>query len=346
MVSPGGHSGPAASTTDYVGMILAAGLGTRLAPYTDRCPKPLVPLFDVPLVAFAVWRLAAAGIRHIVVNTYHHCEPLEAFLQSLVQHLPVPTTLAISREETLLGTGGGVARASRHFAHRPVLVVNSDLYFDFDLRRLLARHETAQAAATVLLHEGTGYDSLRSTRVDGQGNVMDIGPAVATDSCRRVFAGAYVLAPDSYVGLVPEPSSIITRCFHRLLAREAPVAALVERFPWFDLGTWERYWQICQQVLENQDPAGPFAPILAHSPGKFFPASPPFADCPHRACYLGPQVTLAPSVSIGEGTVLQRGCQAMDGPLRQIVALPKTLLNGPCASGVAGPGFFTPIINA
>ncbi len=333
-------------TSDYVGMVLAAGLGTRLAPYTDQIPKPLVPLFDVPLVAFAIWRLAATGIRHIVVNTYHQCEPLEVFLEELVHRLPQPTTLAVSREETLLGTGGGIARASRHFGRRPVLVVNSDLYFDFDLQQLLTHHRSTGAAATVLLHEGTGHDSLRSTLVNEQGNVTHIGPAVANDTSRRVFSGAYVLAPESYEPLVQEPSSIIARCFHRLLAQGAPVAGLVASFPWFDLGTWSSYWRVCQEVLNHQAPSGPFAPIFAHSPGQFFPGTRAPLSGGLPAYYLGPGATVSPGACVGEGTVLQRGCQLTSGKPQRVVALPGTTLHGHHTPGVFGPGFSAPQNNA
>ncbi len=88
-------------------MILAAGLGTRLRPLTDLLPKPLVPVGDRPAVAHVAERLAAAGIREVVLNTHHLAG---AFTAEILAGLPI--ALRVVHEREILGTAGGVANAS------------------------------------------------------------------------------------------------------------------------------------------------------------------------------------------------------------------------------------------
>src|SRR5689334_10876554 len=94
-------------------MVLAAGLGTRMRPLTDRVPKPLVPVAGKALIDHVLDRLAGAGVAHAVVNVHYMAEQIE-------QHLAYRTRpqIVISDERgLLLGTGGGVARALPRLGH-------------------------------------------------------------------------------------------------------------------------------------------------------------------------------------------------------------------------------------
>src|SRR5262249_29618815 len=84
------------------GMVLAAGLGTRLGPLSDELPKPLLPVANIPLVRWALALLRRAGIAETVVNLHHRGDAIAAELDGEVR---------FSREDTILGTGGGIRRA-------------------------------------------------------------------------------------------------------------------------------------------------------------------------------------------------------------------------------------------
>lgn len=86
--------------------ILAAGMGSRLRPYTDTLPKPLVPVAGRALIDHTLDHLAAMGVRRVVVNTHYKAETLQT-------HLAARTDLdiAISHEPVLLDTGGGIRNA-------------------------------------------------------------------------------------------------------------------------------------------------------------------------------------------------------------------------------------------
>ena len=108
------------------GMVLAAGLGTRMGALSETVPKPLVPVADKPLIAHALERLERAEVAEIVVNTHHLAAQIEAFL---ADHAARPGTarIHISREDERLETGGGVRQALPRLGDDAFYVVNSDV---------------------------------------------------------------------------------------------------------------------------------------------------------------------------------------------------------------------------
>ena len=132
-------------------IILAAGLGTRLRPLTDTLPKALVEVRGRPLLAWVIDRLAQHGVTDIIVNAYYLADQIEAFVtrysdESRFERLK----LAVSREDKLLGTGGGIQHASWFFDDgEPFLVHNTDVITDLNLNRLMEAHTKSHALATM-----------------------------------------------------------------------------------------------------------------------------------------------------------------------------------------------------
>ena len=112
-------------------MILAAGLGTRLLPFTLKRPKPLFPILNTPLLGLTVNRIRNSGFSEILVNGHH----LRQQIKKAVQH---EENCILQEEEKILGTGGGLRMALPHFNHEPVLVVNGDIYIQSIIRRYIA----------------------------------------------------------------------------------------------------------------------------------------------------------------------------------------------------------------
>lgn len=135
-------------------MILAAGRGERMRPLTDTCPKPLLEAGGKPLIVWHLERLAAAGIREVVINHAHLGRLIE---QRLGNGREWGLTLAYSAEPPgALETAGGIARALPLLGDTPFLVVNGDVYCDWDLARapaLAARLAAASSTGTTLAGE-------------------------------------------------------------------------------------------------------------------------------------------------------------------------------------------------
>ena len=108
------------------GMVLAAGLGTRMRPVSETIPKPLVRIAGKPLIAYALEGLERAGANDIVVNTHHMAARIETFLAAQ-RDRPGAPRIHISREEERLETGGGVRRALPWLGDDAFYVVNSDV---------------------------------------------------------------------------------------------------------------------------------------------------------------------------------------------------------------------------
>ena len=130
-------------------MIVAAGLGTRMRPLTELRPKPAVPVRGIPLVAFQLELLAAHGVREVIVNAHHLPEVL---VEAAERSCPPGMSVEFSVEETLLGTGGGIARAAQFLRESdPCLILGGDMLLDADLTALCDAHRARDAAVTFLL---------------------------------------------------------------------------------------------------------------------------------------------------------------------------------------------------
>ncbi len=127
-------------------MILAAGRGERMRPLTDTCPKPMLPVGGQPLIGWHLQRLARAGLRDVVINHAHLGQVIE---QGLGDGSAWGLSIRYSPEASALETAGGIAQALPLLGDEPFLVVNGDVYTEFDFGR--ASTIAQQMAAASLL---------------------------------------------------------------------------------------------------------------------------------------------------------------------------------------------------
>lgn len=131
-------------------MILAAGLGTRLRPRTDRLPKALLPVRGRPLLAHVMDRLVLAGATRLIINTHHHADQIREFVE---QHTPAGVTILLSPEpDGPYDTGGGLLAAAPLFQRDGTFLLhNVDVLSQIPLGELLAaqRSSHVQSAATI-----------------------------------------------------------------------------------------------------------------------------------------------------------------------------------------------------
>ena len=149
-------------------IILAAGLGTRMAPLTLERPKPLIPLNGKPLIDYGIERLARSGVRRIVVNVHYMANQLKEHLEKLRRREPDLDIRISDESDAILDTGGAIARALPHFEGQPFYVHNSDSLWVEGMGSALARMsarwnpETMDclmllaACATAIGYEGRG----------------------------------------------------------------------------------------------------------------------------------------------------------------------------------------------
>lgn len=213
-------------------MILAAGRGERMRPLTDRLPKPLLPVVGKPLIARLVARLVSCGIPDIVINVSHLGEMIE---RELGDGAAYGARIAYSREREALETAGGIAAALPLLGNAPFVVVNGDVYSDFDFRSLVQK-AAALSAAGVLAHLVLVDNPPHHPTGDF---CLEAGMLVEGNAGRLTFSGMGVYHPALF-----QPVSAGTR--HALAALlRGPIGARRvsgERHEglWMDIGTPER----------------------------------------------------------------------------------------------------------
>jgi MurNAc alpha-1-phosphate uridylyltransferase len=220
-------------------MILAAGLGTRMRPLTDHCPKPLLDVAGKPLIVRHIERLAEAGFTELVINTAHLGHLIE---EALGDGAAWGVSIAYSREPQPLETAGGIVNALPLLGAEPFLVINGDIWLDFPLSTL-RRSLLADALAHLVLvdnatHHPQGDFMLRDGRVLPRG-----------DESGFTFSGLSVLSPALF-------SAWRARAGEAFPLREVLLPAMQrgavsgEHYNgyWLDVGTPQRLQELAQRL--------------------------------------------------------------------------------------------------
>lgn len=230
-------------------MVLAAGIGSRLRPLTDRMPKALIPVAGVPLLEHVLRRLHAAGVRDVVVNTHHHAAVLEAYMRA--RSTSDGLRIALSPEPELLGTGGGLLNAAWFFDDgAPFFLHNADILSGVDLRALYSAHVSSGALATLSVR---ARSSSRQFLFGGDGRLVGwertdppqrdwaAMPLSPTDVLPLAFDGIQVVSPAIFAKLTESGVFSLTRAYLRLAGTgESIVAHRSDGTYWADIGSAEK----------------------------------------------------------------------------------------------------------
>lgn len=193
-----------------VGMIFAAGLGTRLKPLTDTMPKALVPLAGKPLLQWQVEKLRDAGITDLIVNVHHFPDMI---IDTIRQNNGWGCSITISDErDMLLDTGGGLKKALQHssihpFIHSPLLACNVDILSNMDLRALVRAYEKNGVSQLVVSERKTQrylcFDE--QDQLCGWTNIAT-GELKGQEGRHLAFSGCQILSPEvlSLLSQMPE----------------------------------------------------------------------------------------------------------------------------------------------
>jgi mannose-1-phosphate guanylyltransferase len=133
--------------------VLAAGLGTRLRPLTEDLPKPLIPIFQKPLITFALDHLIAAGVQSFVINTHRLPNLFHEFFSGNGYQ---GHSLTLAHEPDLLETGGGIKNVEGILRKEPFMVYSGDILTDVALEPLITEHFRAGNDVTLGLRRNTG----------------------------------------------------------------------------------------------------------------------------------------------------------------------------------------------
>ncbi|MDD5249623.1 MAG: nucleotidyltransferase family protein [Rhodocyclaceae bacterium] len=210
-------------------MILAAGRGERMRPLTDRTPKPLLPVAGKPLIVWHLERLARAGIHDIVINHAHLGDQIEALLDD-GRAWGVAIRYSVEPPGAL-ETAGGIANALPLLGDEPFLVVNGDIYCEWDFTRADVALAPRDLAHLVLVanpaHHAAGDFALRGSRVADDGEP------------HLTFSGIGLYRPQLFAGVTRGQPAKLAPLLRAAMARDA-VSGELHAGRWVDVGTPQR----------------------------------------------------------------------------------------------------------
>lgn len=238
------------------GIIFAAGIGSRLKPFTDHHPKALAGVGGKPLLQYVAERLIAAGCEKIIVNVHHFPQQIIDFLDTM----PFRDRIVISDESNLLlDTGGALAKIWREHPEliesaEAIIAHNADIYTDADLTEMLMCHKDSGADATLLtdskrtstrhllfdtdrLLRGWENTATNETRPEGL-DTRGLLPAA--------FGGIHIFKPGTLKAISEaqaeelEPRSIIDWYLDNCRSKKFKAFTPATSFVWHDVGTPEK----------------------------------------------------------------------------------------------------------
>ncbi len=240
-------------------LILAAGFGTRLLPFTKNTPKALFPIAGRPLLHIMILSLQNAGCKAVIINTHHLYKKIDSYLMQQKYAIPVITRY----EPEILGTGGAIKNVADFWDDNPFMVINSDIFTDIDLKKVYDFHLNHSHPVTLVLH----YDpQFNTVSVNKNGFITDFHDSTPPPSRsvsgsniyrpgeteKLTFTGIQVLDPQ-ILELIPDNmfSSSID-IYRQLISENKKVCAFIAKeYQWKDIGSPERYNQL---VFEQMAP--------------------------------------------------------------------------------------------
>lgn len=279
-------------------MLLCAGYGTRLGALSDECPKPMLPVCDVPIVRYGIANLVAHGITDIVINLHHRGDVFE---RELGDGRAFGANLSYSHEATILGTGGGLKQAlpllDPQGTDEPFISCNGKLIFDVDFTALRAQFEQAErthdSLGMMVVQAAPDAEAWGAVQVDTAGDTPRVENILGAGG--HMFCGVHITRPSVVARLPAGEACMVRQGYLPWLQGGAHVAAYVHQGGYFaEHSTPARYLASNWAMLDNVPLRHPPATLVGIDPRAEIAAS----------AVIRPPVRLAAGARIGEGAVV------------------------------------------
>ena len=242
-------------------MILAAGLGTRLRPLTNSRPKALVEIAGRTLLEITLTRLRTFGICDVIINVHHFADLILEYLKA---NDNFGMRVAISREDVLLDTGGGLKKAAYFFLEdsgspeKPFILHNVDVISTIDLRRMVQVHSESQALTTLAVQDRKTSRPLlfdEHLQLCGRRSGRDQNTELVRSSQKvqaLAFSGVHVISPRLFAIMTEEGVFSIIDSYLRMAASGNKILAFrADESYWQDLGKLDNLKQV-ERDLEQK----------------------------------------------------------------------------------------------
>jgi NDP-sugar pyrophosphorylase family protein len=300
------------------GMILAAGLGTRLRPLTYEVPKPVVPVLGRPLCSYNMEFLARAGVTAFILNLHHRPGIVR---QRVSRWAGRRFSVEYAVEPVILGTGGGIRNARHFLSGGTFIAANGDTIVRFPLAAAVAFHRARKALSTLVLFPDP-EKTYTPVWIDGDARITGFGTD-AGGGRRSGFYTGFQIAEPEILESIPAggPSCIVRETYAPLAAKGSPVFGFLTSGYFREFGSPADYLKGTLAILAEKTAGGvlpsPDAAGAVVHPPVFVSRGASVAP----GAAIGPEAVIEEGASIGAGAVLSRAVLWPGARVRELEAI-------------------------
>ena len=216
-------------------VLMAGGLGSRLSPLTEECPKPLLKVGHQPVLETIIEGFLEHGFDHFMISVNYQSEMIENYFQDGRQW---GVSIEYLREKEALGTAGALSLLDKSLEH-PIIVMNGDLLTKLNFRNLLEFHQDHDALITMCVREYDFQVPYGVVKLDGS-----YATALEEKPLHKFFvnAGVYVISPEVLSSIPESKFHNMTDVIGPLLQKKKVVSFPIHEY-WIDIGKIEDYQQ-------------------------------------------------------------------------------------------------------
>ncbi|MDA8122650.1 MAG: NDP-sugar synthase [Deltaproteobacteria bacterium] len=279
------------------GMILAAGLGTRLRPLSYELPKPIVPVLGRPLCSYNMEFLSRAGVKSFVLNLHRQPKMIQ---QRVTGWAGKKIRVEYTVEPEILGTGGGIRNAGNFLKDGTFVTANSDTIVRFPFADALSFHRERQALATLVLFPDP-EKRYTPVWVDLEGRITGFGGEPGAGTRSGFYTGFQIVEPEA-LRKIPggKPSCIIRDTYAPLVRDGGPVFGFLSSGQFREFGSPSDYLD------------GTLA-VLGELSGKITLPPAPDGTVVSPPAYIGPGAKIGAGARIGPEAVIEEGAFVGEG---------------------------------
>lgn len=228
-------------------LLLAAGLGTRLKPFTFFQAKASLPLLDVPFIHYPLQYLHSQGINEVVINLHAHPDSVRNAADRFAA-----TRITYSHEPEILGTAGAMREAAEWLGDEPFIVLNGDMLCNIPLHEMLAQHRASGSAVTLAVMEASRFPDYGGLQFD------ESDPPVLTGihggEIQYHYTGVQIVSPEIIEQIPPGKKSEIFRDIYPFLLSARRITGCRYDGLWMEIGTLNQYLQTSLELLHASFP--------------------------------------------------------------------------------------------